>query len=284
MKAIFEEESTEAILLVDAENAFNNLNRKAALHNIKQLCPTFHRYLANTYQMPAKMIINDQSGLECIYSEEGSTQGDVSAMGMYAIGTRPLIDILNKRGKQVWYADDSSGAGTLSEVKEWWDELNRAGPKFGYYPKPSKTVLILKDETSLDRAKEIFLNTGIKISTEGERHLGAVIGSTEFKEKYVNSKIAKWIEDVEQLALIAKDEPQLALSAYNKALSMRWCFVQRTISNIKDNFIPLEEVIREKLIPAIIGRKVSDIERRILALPVRLGGIGIQNPVQTAEN
>ena len=83
MKAIFEEESTEAILLVDAENAFNNLNRKAALHNIKQLCPTFHRYLANTYQMPAKMIINDQSGLECIYSEEGSTQGDVSAMGMW---------------------------------------------------------------------------------------------------------------------------------------------------------------------------------------------------------
>ena len=40
----FEDESTKAILLVDAENAFNKLNRKAALENIKKLCPSFYRY------------------------------------------------------------------------------------------------------------------------------------------------------------------------------------------------------------------------------------------------
>ena len=39
MRAIFEEDGTEGILLVDAENAFNELNRSAALHNIQQLCP-----------------------------------------------------------------------------------------------------------------------------------------------------------------------------------------------------------------------------------------------------
>ena len=32
-----------------------------------------------------------------------------------------------------------------------------------------------------------------------------------------------------------------------------------------------------------ISRKVSDIERRILALPVRFGGLGILNPMDTAE-
>ena len=41
MKLKFECEATDAILLVDAENAFNNLNRKAALQNIQQLCPPF---------------------------------------------------------------------------------------------------------------------------------------------------------------------------------------------------------------------------------------------------
>ena len=86
MRQIYEEDTTEAVLLVDAENAFNNLNRSAALHNIKQLCPSFYRYLANTYQLPAKMIINEQTGHDEILSEEGSTQGDVTAMGMYAIG------------------------------------------------------------------------------------------------------------------------------------------------------------------------------------------------------
>ena len=59
--------------------------------------------------------------------------------------------------------------------------------------------------------------------------------------------------------------------------------MQRTIPNSSEQFQPLEDIIREKFIPAVIGRKVSDIERRMLALPVRLGGIGIQNPVETAE-
>ena len=39
MRKVFEDDETEAILLVDAENAFNNLNRRAALSNIKEICP-----------------------------------------------------------------------------------------------------------------------------------------------------------------------------------------------------------------------------------------------------
>ena len=49
-------------------------------------------------------------------------------------------------------------------------------------------------------------------------------------------------------------------------------------------FQPLEDVIREELIPAIVGRKISDMERKILALPVRLGGIGILNPTEMANS
>ena len=37
------------------------------------------------------------------------------------------------------------------------------------------------------------------------------------------------------------------------------------------------------MIPAIVGRKITDIERKIFALPVRLGGMGIQNPMETAD-
>ena len=69
---------------------------------------------------------------------------------------------------------------------------------------------------------------------------------------------------------------------YTKSICHRWVFVQRTIPNISDLFIPLEECIRQVLIPAIVGRKVSDAERMILSLPVRFGGLGISNPVETA--
>ena len=44
MRGKFGDDESEGILLVDAENAFNKLNRKTALQNIKVLCPPFYRY------------------------------------------------------------------------------------------------------------------------------------------------------------------------------------------------------------------------------------------------
>ena len=53
MRHTFEQDETGAILMVDAKNAFNNLNCKAAFSNIKDFFPQFYQYLYNTYQSPA---------------------------------------------------------------------------------------------------------------------------------------------------------------------------------------------------------------------------------------
>ena len=37
MRSIFQDSETEAVFLVDANNAFNSLNRKGALHNISTM-------------------------------------------------------------------------------------------------------------------------------------------------------------------------------------------------------------------------------------------------------
>ena len=168
-------------------------------------------------------------------------------------------------------------------MKRWWNELCASGPKYGYFPLASKTVLIVKPQHE-ELAKTIFGGSGVKITTSGERHMGAVIGSTTFKEEYINQKVLKWVQDVEQLAEIAKDEPQAVYSSYTKAIAHRWSYVQRTIPNTSHLFAPLESEIREKLIPSLVGRNISDIERRILGLPIRLGGMGITDPTKTAEH
>ena len=46
----FAGENTEAVLLVDASNAFNALNRQVALLNIRRLCPSIATALINTYR------------------------------------------------------------------------------------------------------------------------------------------------------------------------------------------------------------------------------------------
>ena len=88
--------NTEAIVLVDVENAFNDLNRKVALQSIKHLCPPFFQYLFNTYQRPDKMVIADYTKHNYIFSNEGCTQGDVTAMAIHTLGIRPLIDNLGE--------------------------------------------------------------------------------------------------------------------------------------------------------------------------------------------
>ena len=122
MKKIFEEDSTDAIILVDAANAFNRLNRKTALHNIQYLCPPFSTILINTYRQPARLFL---SGGGEILSEEGTTQGDTLAMAFYGIGTKPILVTLKNQVpevKQVWLTDDATGAGKLQQLKEWWVE------------------------------------------------------------------------------------------------------------------------------------------------------------------
>ena len=49
MRDIYARENTDAVLLVDASNAFNQVNCQSALHNISILCPSFATILQNTY-------------------------------------------------------------------------------------------------------------------------------------------------------------------------------------------------------------------------------------------
>ena len=52
VRTLFKKEETEALLLVDASNAFNSLNRQTALLNIQRLCPSLATILINTYRAP----------------------------------------------------------------------------------------------------------------------------------------------------------------------------------------------------------------------------------------
>ena len=50
----------------------------------------------------------------------------------------------------------------------------------------------------------------------------------------------------------------------------------RTIPNTENILVPLEEAIRYNLIPALTGgHQCSDLERKLLALPARYGGLGL---------
>ena len=49
-------------------------------------------------------------------------------------------------------------------------------------------------------------------------------------------------------------------------------------------FEPLKKTIQNILIPAICGKVVSDIERKLISLPYKYRGLGIRNPVETCKD
>ena len=292
MREIFNNDDTEAMILVDAENAFNSLNRKAALLNINAICPEIAKYLVNTYRSPSKLFVNGTNG-SYIMSEEGTTQGDNAAMNFYACSTKPLIahlgnvDVYRHRGvekvQQVWYADDSSAAGKLESLFEWWTELNNWGPLLGYYPAPEKCHIIVKNEVDLAKARHIFSGTNIQITIHGRPFLGSAIGSSNFVKDYVTSKVSEWVTEVENLSKIAETEPQCAYYAYITSVSKRWLYLMRTLDGIATLFEPIEKALTDVFIPSLLGKNITPIERNLFALPVRYGGMGIHNPVEIAD-
>ena len=148
------------------------------------------QYLKNTYSSPAKLVLSDGRH---ILSQEGTTQGDNLASAFYGLSSKPVIDELKKvpNTAQAWWADDAAAGGKIIHIKKWWDKLCEIGPLYGYYPKPSKTMIIVKRAEDLEEVKKVFSSAGIKISLNGERHLGAVLGSETFKHEYVKEKIDK---------------------------------------------------------------------------------------------
>ena len=144
MKFIFDDDDTQATLLVDATNAFNLVNRQAALYNISVLCPSFPTILINTNGAPIQLFITGEGELS---STKGTTQGDPLAMVMYAIAVTHLINHLHNLQSdisQVWYADDATAAGQLKPLLQWWKLVSSMGPLYGYFPKAIKTYFNVK--------------------------------------------------------------------------------------------------------------------------------------------
>ena len=279
IRTSFNDEDTEAVLLVDATNAFNALNRQVALQNIRILCPILAPFFINTCHSPSKLFIDGVHNS----SQEGITQGDPLGMVVFATGTFPLIQQIQGGVQQSWYANDATAGGTIATLRSWWDRLRAVGPSFGYRPRPSKTWLVVKADSE-HRAEESFQHTGIKITTQGSRFLGVALGTRSFVEKFVRDKVSGWVTEVKNLAVVAKTHPQAAYEVFTHGQSSKWIFLMRTIPGIGALFQPLEDTI-QFFLPAITGRQaLSNKERELLALPARLGGLGIPIPPKSASS
>ena len=271
----FETPQSEAMFLIDAENAFNSLNCKRALKNIEILCPSHINALRNSFESPFLLFINGKT----ILSHEGRSQGDPLAMAMFGVALLPLInlvkdDIVNQK----WFADDGNAVGSLESLVALHQKVQKHGPAFGY--KLTKCNLIVK-ESSLEKAKKSFNSIDIEI-VPGHRVLGSTIGSEAACDEFSEKVTTEYQHQVEKLAIHDRKSPQNVYHAFTHGIQNKPTFLSRTKPDIEPFLQETEITISEKLLPALTGETTHTEEQRLLfSLALKMAVSTSSHPMTT---
>ena len=109
--------------------------------------------------------------------------------------------------------------------------------------------------------------TPINVTTEGQRHLGAVVGSQEFKDQYCREKILRWKGELEALSEIARSQPHAAYTV--ESLS------RRRINRVSKShprvvMVPHRVILAESSSPRRVLEWKSSSPRRVLKYRLKI--------------
>ena len=89
-------------------------------------------------------------------------------------------------------------------------------------------------------------------------------------------------QELQELSEIAKMEPHSAYKNFVFSMKQKWNHAMRTIPDLSQHLQPLENKIKTSFLPNLFSCQVNENLRDLIALPARMGGMGIINPVKVA--
>lgn len=216
----------DAVVLIDARNGFNELNRFAMLWTVCHLWPAGARFAFHCYRHTPILFLRRGAGKQCVklHSREGITQGDSLSMLLYGLTLVPLAKIIREATDQViqpWYAGDMAMAGPASKIKIAMNLLMKYGPDRGYFPEPDKSVLVCIDELKRKACSQVLGDYEFK-GPPYARYLGGFIGDRAYLGDWLRPKILAWESKLHVFSMVAKTEPQAAYSAFTISLQNDW--------------------------------------------------------------
>ena len=84
---------------------------------------------------------------------------------------------------------------------------------------------------------------------------------------------------MEKLKKIAKTSPQNVYACYTKVVQEKLSFLAKTTPNTMENLELCENIIKEQLLPNLVGKDTLNPQfREISSLPFKMGGLNIKLP------
>ena len=134
-------------------------------------------------------------------------------------------------------------------------------------------------EPELAEAHELFAGTGVQITTEGRRLLGAPICTDDFCREFLQDQVSSWVRQLSVLASVARTQAHAISAAFKHAFVGRLIFLSRTCGRLQLFLPPLEKTIHTLFLPSFTGWLAPEDEiRTLLALPPCSGQVNSSGP------
>jgi hypothetical protein len=268
----FGDDPGKIMLKVDFANAFNVVDRSEMLARVHGQLPGLYRWVEYCYSQPAFLFF----GSCVLLSMAGVQQGDPLGPLLFSLVLHPLALKIQERFPSldlcVWYLDDGTIIGPVSEVFQAFELLQREGPALGLHLNVQKNELWWPNRAGSDP----FPAEVDRVSNEGVKLLGAPIGTREFITEFVKKKLKALEEVCRRLREV--DDAQVEFGLFRGCLSynkinhlLRTCppdLLRQASSQFDSHFHSIvAEILR---VPTL-----SDEQWCQASLPVRFAGLGV---------
>ena len=251
------------LTLLDFKNAFNQVDRTQIATALKEYLPGLYRTVKWAYNDPSDLVL----GQHILQSATGVRQGDPLGPFLFSVAVRPLLRqlelTLGEGHRVLAYLDDwyilSTAPGALDKVYSLMETEGNAL------------------QLNRDKCLEISL---LDIQEHGLSVLGTRIGSLGSQQFFLASKIDSLINSLNNLASLPHQDALLLLRT---CLQQDICHLQRTMPispQINAQWARLDRALCNE-VRRVRGRSSlrqgdrQSLEDALIALPIRLGGMGI---------
>ena len=210
----------------------------------------------------------------------GVQQGDVLGPALFAIALQPVVERLRDLGLVIhmWYLDDGILVGTVEAIKAALLLLKEHLPWRGLDLNLAKCKLFGPGASTSDPAFEGIPRYSLD---QGTVVLGVPIGTATFVEDFVSEVCAKLSHMADRIGLLKSNIARFLL--------LRACFgacrVNHPLRSLPfqhgKSLAEKASVIVRNTLEAILGSPLPDICFLLACLPVRRGGLGLQDPRAT---